>query len=240
MEPEVEQYIKPLISAKEFLNNENRWCFWLINASPTNIKNSRLLLERITKVKEFRLSSTREQTRKKADYPSLFAEIRQPETDYIIIPLTTSENRQYIPLGFVDKDIIANNSVSFIQSDDKYLFGILTSRMHMTWMRYVCGRLKGDYRYSNTLVYNNFPFPSDVSDDLKEKIRSHVTEILKIRDKYGDTLANLYDPLIMPPDLKKAHEKLDKLVDKCYQSKVFKNDEERMKLLFKLYSGCGA
>lgn len=235
-EPLLEKYIKPLVSSKEFLNGGNRWCFWLENIKPSDIKSSKILTKRIENVKKFRLSSTRQQTRKKANYPTLFAEIRQPETDYIVIPLTTSENREYIPLSFVDKNIIANNTVSLISSDDKYLFGILISKMHMTWMRYVCGRLKGDYRYSNTLVYNNYPFPTSVSDVLKDKIRNQVSELLNIRDKYDDTLANLYDPLVMPSDLKKAHEKLDKLVDKCYRSKSFENDEERMKLLFKLYS----
>ncbi|RAP43737.1 MAG: hypothetical protein BZ135_09110 [Methanosphaera sp. rholeuAM6] len=235
-EPNLKQYIKPLISSKEFLNGKNRWCFWLENAKPSDLKASIILTERINNIKHFRLASTRKQTRQKAEYPTLFAEIRQPETDYIVIPLTTSENRDYIPLSFVDKDIISNNTVSLISSDDKYLFGILTSKMHMTWMRYVCGRLKGDYRYSNTLVYNNYPFPTDVKDDLKDKIRSKVDELLEIRDEYDDTLANLYDPLLMPPDLKKTHQQLDTLVDKCYQGKPFRNGEERMKLLFDLYS----
>lgn len=106
----------------------------------------------------------------------------------------------------------------------------------MTWMRYVCGRLKGDYRYSNTLVYNNYPFQTDVKDDLKDKIRAKVDELLEIREKYDDTLANLYDPLLMPPDLKKTHQQLDTIVDKCYQNKPFRNNEERMKFLFDLYS----
>ena len=235
-EPNIKKYIKPLISAKEFLNGGNRWCLWLDGAKPADIKNSKILSERIEKVKAFRLASSRKQTQKKAEYPTLFAEIRQPKTDYIVIPLTTSENRDYIPLSFVDKDIISNNTVSLISSDDKYLFGILTSKMHMTWMRYVCGRLKGDYRYSNTLVYNNYPFQTDVKDDLKDKIRAKVDELLEIREKYDDTLANLYDPLLMPPDLKKTHQHLDTIVDKCYQNKPFRNDEERMKFLFDLYS----
>lgn len=238
-EPELSKYIKPLISAKELLNGRNRWCFWLENAKPSDIKKSKILTERINNVKQFRLASTREQTRKKAEYPTLFAEIRQPKTDYIVIPLTTSENREYIPLSFVDKCIISNNTVSLISSDDKYLFGILTSKMHMTWMRYVCGRLESRYRYSNTLVYNNYPFPTNVNNDLKNKIRKKVDELLSIREKYDDTLVNLYNPLLMPPDLKKVHQQLDVLVDRCYQNKSFESDEERMILLFNLYSTMG-
>ena len=238
-EPHIKKFIKPIINAKEFLNNKHRYCLWLKDVPPNELKSSKIIMERVKKVKMFRDNSKRKNTNKMSQYPTLFGEERQPINDFVVIPVTTSENREYIPIGYINNSIIVTNQLLVIDSDDKYLFGILTSKMHMTWMRYVCGRLKGDYRYSNTLVYNNYPFPSDVSDDLKDKIRSQVTEILKIRDKYDDTLANLYDPLIMPPDLKKAHEKLDKLVEKCYQSKDFKNDEERMKLLFKLYSDYG-
>lgn len=147
--------------------------------------------------------------------------------NYILIPLTTSENREYLPIVFVSKDIIVNNTSSFIPSDDKCLFGIVSSKMHMTWMRYTAGRLEGRYRYSNTIVYNTFPFPI-VSPRYKSQIISHVQEILDIRESYkNQTYAELYGKY-MPLELRRAHEKLDIAVDKCYGSQKFKNENERI------------
>uniref|UniRef100_UPI0038643E58 type IIL restriction-modification enzyme MmeI n=1 Tax=Methanobrevibacter sp. TaxID=66852 RepID=UPI0038643E58 len=235
-EPLSKKYVKRLISTKEYLNNEKRYCLWLVDALPSDLKSMPTVLDRINKVKEFRLNSTREQTRKLAAYPSKFAEIRQPKTDYILIPLTTSENREYLPIGFVDKNIIANNSASFIESDDKFLFGVITSKMHMVWMEYVCGRLESRYRYSNTLVYNNFPFPHEVSEKEKNNVKKQVDNILNIRNFYSEeTLADLYDPILMPDDLKKAHHELDILIDKLYRKKPFLDNNERMVFLLKEY-----
>lgn len=235
-EPLSEKYIKPLIGAREYLNNNHRYCLWLTDVIPSDLKQMPLVMDRIQKVKQFRLDSTRKQTRLLANYPTEFAEIRQPKTDYILIPLHSSENREYVPIGFISKDVISLNSVSFIESDDLVLFGILTSKMHMTWMRTVCGRLESRYRYSATIVYNNFPFPKHISGPLYDKIKTVSEEILNIRKKYEDeTLANLYTPLLMPSDLRRAHDKLDALVDKAYGKNKFKNDDDRMKFLFDLY-----
>ena len=195
-----------------------------------------LVMERVEQVKEFRLNSTRKQTKLLADYPREFAEIRQPDSYYILVPRHTSENREYVPMGFFDKNNIVSDTCSFVPNASLYDFGILTSKMHMTWMSYVCGRLKGDYRYSATIVYNNFPFPKEIPETLCQKIKEASEDILLIREKYVDeSLSNLYDPMLMPSDLRKAHRKLDDLVDKAYSNDKFVNDDDRMKLLFDLY-----
>ena len=235
-EPESQLFIKKLISAKEYLNNENRFCLWLKDITPSQLSNCPIVKEKIQKVKEHRLNSSREATKKLARYPQIFGEDRQPNNDYILIPLTTSENREYIPISIMNKNIISNNTNGIVNTNDKYIFGILTSKMHMVWMKYVCGRLKGDYRYSISLVYNNFPFPKNISENNKNEIRMSVDKILRIRQKYADeSLSNLYNPLLMPIDLKKSHEKLDKLVDKSYGNKKFKNENDRIEFLFKKY-----
>ena len=236
-EPISEKFIKRLITAKEYINGENmRWCLWLVDVSPSELKAMPSVVKRIEKVREFRLASERDNTVRAADTPSLFAEIRQPTTDYIIIPSHSSENREYIPMGFVEKDNIANNSTSFVESDDKYVFGVLTSKMHMAWVSYVCGRIKGDYRYSNTIVYNNFPFPREVSEVNKDKVRECCNKVLEVRESFpGESLADLYSPQLMPPALINAHKDLDKAVDKCYRSEKFEDDMDRIKFLFDLY-----
>ena len=232
-----EKYIRPLIGARQYLNNEKRYCLWLEDVLPSELQKMPLVLNRVNDVKAFRLESPREQTRNLAKYPTLFAEIRQPKTDYILVPLTTSENRDYVPIGFMDKDIIVNNSVSVIESDDLLLFAVLTSKMHMTWMRYVCGRLESRYRYSASIVYNNFPFPEKISEQLSDKIIKTSENLLEIREKYSsERLADLYNPILMPNDLRKCHEQLDNLIDKTYRNKKFIDDNDRMNFLFKKYS----
>ena len=235
-EPLAKKYIKPLLSAKEFLSGKNRWCLWLEDLNPQDLKNMPLVKERIEKVKEIRLKSSRAATRKLAEFPMLFGEIRQPKSDYIAIPLNSSGNRVYIPIGYFNKNIIVNNTISIIETTSLYYFGIITSMMHMTWVKYIAGRIKSDYRYSNELVYNNFPFPQNVSDKKREIVEQKAKEILEIRDEFKESsLADLYDPLSMPVKLKKAHIELDKAVDRCYTNKTFKNEKERIEFLFKLY-----
>lgn len=195
-----------------------------------------IVKQRVEKVKKYRMASKREATKKLADFPTQFGENRQPKTDYVLIPRHSSENREYVPFGFFNPNYIVSDSCLCIPSANLYEFGIISSKMHMTWMRYVCGRLKGDYRYSASIVYNNFPFPTNISEKNKNKIINDAQTILDVREKYSDeSLANLYDPLSMPPELKKAHLNLDKSVDKTYRSKKFKDDNDRMKLLFNLY-----
>jgi hypothetical protein len=235
-EPLSEKYIKPLLSASEFLNGKNRWCLWLEDLNPNDLKSMPLVKQRVENVKKLREESSRETTKKLAEYPTLFGEIRQPKTEYIGIPLNTSGNRIYIPFGYFSKDVISNNTMSLIENSSLFQFGVLTSIMHMTWIKYVCGRIKSDYRYSKDLVYNNYPFPKNVSEKQKKAVEEKAQNVLNIRSQFSDcSLADLYDPLSMPPNLKKAHQELDKAVDNCYGSKLFKNDKERIEFLFGLY-----
>lgn len=176
-EPSAKKWIRPLISAREYLNGESRYCLWLKEITPTELSNLPEVYKRVQKVREFRLNSVAESTRKRAEYPTLFVQNNNPKTDYILVPLTTSENREYVPISFVDKKFIPNNSTSFVHSDDKYIMGVIMSKMHMTWMSYICGRLKGDFRYSSVLVYNNFPFPKNIDDNKRENIISKVQSI---------------------------------------------------------------
>lgn len=236
LEPKAEPYIKPMLSAREFLNNQKRWCLWLVGISPSEFRQLKEVNRRVEEVKRIRETSTREATQKLADFPTLFGENRQPETDYVLIPRHSSENRKYIPFGFFSKDYIASDSCLSVSNATKYDFGILTSEMHMTWVKYTCGRIKSDYRYSNEVVYNNYPFPQDVSDKQKERVEAAAQAVLDARAKYPDSsLADLYDPLAMPPDLVKAHKELDKAVDLCYRPQVFAGERSRIEFLFDLY-----
>jgi hypothetical protein len=234
-EPKAEQYILSLISAREFLNGKKRWCLWLEDINPKELLSMPLVMQRVESVKNFREDSIAPSTQKHAATPTLFRDRKRPDT-FIVIPSTTSENRAYIPMGFFDKNNIANNSCHMIPDGDLFLFGQLTSLMHMAWVKYTCGRLKSDYRYSKDLVYNNYPFPKNISDKNKKQVEEKAQEILNIRAEFKESsLADLYNPLAMPPRLKKAHQSLDKAVDKCYTTKTFKNDKERIEFLFELY-----
>ena len=235
-EPEAEKFIKKLISAKEYLNNGNRYCLWLVDITPSELNNLPITKQRVEKVRQHRLESIREATRILAEYPTLFGENRQPKNDYILVPRHSSENREYVPFGFFNSDYIVSDSCLCIPNADLFDFGIISSKMHMTWMRYVCGRLKGDYRYSNKIVYNTFPFPNNVTEGNMLKVIDAVQLLLNERDKFkNESLAQLYDPNIMPPSLWNAHKKLDNAVDKCYRRKKFKDDIDRIKFLFDLY-----
>jgi hypothetical protein len=193
-------------------------------------------MERVQAVRSFRQKSKKGATVQLADVPYLFAEIRQPNTDYLIIPLVSSENRRYIPLGFVSSNVIVNNAVSIVPNATLYHFGVLTSIMHNAWMRQVCGRLESRYRYSNNLVYNNFPFPKEPTDKQRENVTRTAQGILDARLKFpGATLADLYDPLTMPKELLDAHRANDEAVDACYGKQRFKNELERLEFLFDLY-----
>ena len=189
--------------------------------------------QRIEELKIIREKSSRPQL---AAIPHLFAQITQPlGIPFIIIPAVSSEHRNYIPMGYLDENNIAANSCMVVGTDEKWLFGILTSLMHMAWVKTVGGRLKTDYRYSAQLCYNTFPFPK-ISDSKKQEIEEAAEEVLLVREDYpGKTLAELYDPDKMPDDLREAHHRLDLIVESCYQEKPFANDEERLECLFKLY-----
>ncbi len=234
-EPDAEKFIKPFISAKEFLNGGERYCLWLVDIQPNELKKMPEILKRVEAVRKFRSESVAASTRAYSSH-TLFRQVTQPKSDYILVPRTTSENRRYIPLGFFTADNIVSDTCQAIPNGDLYLFGMLTSEMHMTWVKYVCGRLKSDYRYSKDIVYNNYPFPENVSEKQKQKVETAAQKVLETRAKYPDSsLADLYDPLTMPPDLLKAHQALDKAVDLCYRPQPFVSELNRIEYLFSLY-----
>ena len=234
-EPNARKYIKKLIGAKEFINNYERYCLWLTNISPAEIKSMPLVYERISKVREMRLRSSDAGTRKLADYPHLFRETNNPDT-FIIVPSVSSEQRRYVPMGFLNKDTIPTNLVLIIPDATLYHFGILESNVHMAWMRAVCGRLKSDYRYSKDIVYNNFPWPNP-TDEQREKIERTAQAILDARAKYADSsLADLYDPVLMPPELRKAHQDNDRAVMQAYAFSLKMTESDCVAALFEQYS----
>jgi hypothetical protein len=234
-EPKAEKYIKPLISAYEFLNGEKRWCIWLVGAEPSELKLLPNVLKRVEAVKKFRLDSVAPSTQKFAATPTLFRDRNQPET-YILIPSTTSENRKYIPLGFFGKDDIANNSCHTVPNGNLYHFGILMSSMHMAWVKSVCGRLESRFRYSKDIVYNNYPWPETPTDKQLKAIETAAQKVLDARLEFPkSSLSDLYDPLTMPPTLIKAHNELDKAVDLAYRPQPFTSEAKRMEFLFELY-----
>lgn len=193
-------------------------------------------MKRVESVKQFRLKSTKAATVKWAQMPTLFTENRQPTTNYVLIPRHSSENRKYIPFGFFSKDCIVADSCNSIPKASKYHFGILVSDMHNVWIKYVCGRIKSDYRYSNDIVYNNFPWPDNPTDKQKEAVEKAAQGVLDARAQFPDSsLADLYDPNTMPPVLVKAHQALDKAVDLCYRPQPFPNETKRIEFLFELY-----
>lgn len=234
-EPHAGKFIKPLISAREFLNNQQRWCLWLVDAKPFELKQLPEVLKRIEAVKQFRLSSVAPSTQKFAAIPALFRDRNNPDT-YILIPSTTSENRKYIPMGFFDKSSIANNSCHIVPNGTLYHFGVLMSAMHMTWVKYVSGRLKSDFRYSKDIVYNNYAWPLDPTEKQIATIEQKAQQVLDARAQFPmSSLAQLYDTLTMPYSLTKAHQELDKAVDVAYRSQPFPNEVKRMEFLFNLY-----
>ena len=247
-EPEAGKYVREFLGAEEFINGKKRYCLWLINANPAELRKMPLIMKRVEAVKKLRTGSGRSATRNMAAYPYLFAENRQPETgNYLLIPSTSSERRSYIPIGFLSSDVIASNANLVIPNATLYEFGILTSSIHNAWMRIVAGRLKSDYRYSNEIVYNNFPWPdlsgsnTDISPkrrdkEIKEKIEQTAQTILDTRAKYHDaTLADLYDGIMMPPDLRKAHEANDLAVIQAFGFKPKMTEPEIVAELFRMY-----
>ncbi len=233
--PIAQKWIRPFIGAEEFLNGKKRWCLWLVGVGPSELRKSKPVMERVNNVRKLRLKSKASSTRKAANIPTLFTGIQQPNVDYLIIPEVTSEKRKYIPIGFVDKNTIASNLLYIIPKANLYYFGILTSIVHMAWMRAVAGRLEMRYRYSSSIVYNNFAWPNPTKSQ-KEAIEKAAQAVLDARKLYPDsTLADLYDPNTMPPELVKAHEKLDNAVKAAYGNKGFETEEEIVATLMKLY-----
>ena len=279
--PEADQFVRPFISAKEYLHGEERWCIWLNGVSPHLYSRLPQIMDRVAAVKAFRENSKREATRQLAALPSLFGEIRQPDTNFILIPRHSSENRRFVPMSYFMPTHIIGDSCLFVPDATLYHFGILTSTMHMAWMRQVCGRIKSDYRYSAGLVYNNFPWPRlnlpmqegdarvresasriywssyheswEDEDGVRQQpeppsvrltgdarkmaaVAARAKAVLDARARYPlATLAELYDPLTMPPDLVKAHADLDRAVDRCHRTAPFTSERQRVEFLFALY-----
>lgn len=236
-EPNSDHFIRPFIGGENFLNGGGRWCLWLLGIDPKELLSMPAVLLRLESVKKFRESSPKAATVAKAKTPYLFGEIRQPKNgSMIVIPKVSSERRYYAPLGFVDCNVILNNTLQFIPNGSLYEFGIIHSVMHMAWLRVVSGRMKSDYQYSIKIVYNNFPWPENPSDKQRQEIESSAQAVLDGRMQFpGASLSDLYDPLTMPPVLLKAHRELDKAVDAAYGQKNFKTEAERMAFLFELY-----
>lgn len=234
--PEAAPYLRPLLCAEQYLNNEKRYCLWLPDAPPKLIRENIAIRRRAEAVRTFRASSKKEATRRKADSPTVFDQIRQPTREFVVVPMHTSETRQFIPFGFFSADNIIHNSCSAIMDVTPYHFGVLSSTMHMAWVRQVCGRLESRYRYSNKLVYNNYPWPESPTDTQKEAVEKAAQGVLDARAQFPDqTLADLYDPLAMPKALRDAHRALDRAVDRCYRPQPFDSDRQRVEYLFGLY-----
>lgn len=233
-EPSSEKWLKRIVGSDEFLNSKERWCLWLVGINNEELNSMPLVKSRVDEVKSARLGSTDKAAHKLAERPHEFRDLNNPDK-YIVIPSVSSERRKYVPIGMFDKNTISSNLNHIIPNGTLFEFGILTSIIHNDWMRLVAGRLKSDYRYSGTIVYNTFPFP-DATDEQKQHIESLAEEILLARaSNAGMTLAELYDPDKMPDDLKQAHSALDDAVDKLYRPQGFANTEERLAHLLARY-----
>ena len=214
--PNNQRFIKKYVGGAELIQGKKRWCLWLKGATPKELQSSSIIMERIKATAEFRKSSKRPQTLELANTPALFGEIRQPDTEMLAIPKVSSENRRYIPISYISPDIIVNGSALIIPNASLYHFGVLISNVHNAWMRVVAGRMKSDYQYSNKIVYNNFPWPTP-TEEQKAKIERTAQAILDARALYPDSsLADLYDEVTMPPELRKAHQDNNKAVMQAY------------------------
>jgi hypothetical protein len=215
-DPSSEKYIRRFMGSVEFINDKKRWCLWLVGVSPAELRQMPEVIKRVTACKKDRENSPDAGRRKLADIPTLFREQVTSATNFIVIPAVSSERRRYIPIGFLPPEIIVSNLVTFIPEANLFHFGVLTSNVHMAWTRAICGRLKSDYRYSKDIVYNNFPWP-DATDEQKAAIATAAQGILEVRALFPESsLADLYDPLSMPPELLKAHRNNDRAVMKLY------------------------
>lgn len=235
-EPNATNWLRPIVGSDEFINALPRWCLWLVDIKPTELRAMPEVMKRVEAVREIRLRSPRETTNALAATPTLFGEMRQPTVRYFAVPKTSSESRSYIPMGYLEPDVVANTEIFTLPGASLFHTGILMSLMHMAWTRSVCGRLKSDYRYSAGIVYNNFPWPVDPTEVQIAAIGVAAEAVFKARaDSPTSTYADMYDPLSMPPELTKAHNKLNKVVDAAYGKKGFATEAARVAYLFQLY-----
>jgi hypothetical protein len=250
-EPDAKKFIRRFVGADEFLNGIERWCLWLEGANVGEFRRMKAVMDCVRAVAVYRKKSKRATTKELANTPAYFGEIRQPNCTYLLIPRVSSERRRYIPLGFMTPDIIASDAVLIVPDAELYHFGVLSSTMHMAWVRQVCGRLESRYRYSAKLVYNNYPWPVEPAESNKKRVEEEARHILDLRIELGDgksgflpsskkkgnsvSLADLYDPESMPKPLHKAHAALDRAVDRCYRAQPFVSERQRVEFLFALY-----
>lgn len=235
-EPASREFFHPWFGSDEFINGWQRWCLWLGDCPPDKLRMLPESMKRVEAVRQFRLRSSAAATRELAKKPTRFHVENLPTGPFLVVPNVSSERRPYIPIGYMNPPAMASNLLGVIASATLYHFGVLSSTMHMAWVRQVCGRLKSDYRYSNKLVYNNFPWPQDVSEKNTARVEAAAQGVLDARAKFpNSTLADLYDPRSMPADLARAHTELDRAVDLCYRPVKFDSERQRVEYLFALY-----
>ncbi|MGJ9493447.1 type IIL restriction-modification enzyme MmeI [Actinotignum sp. GS-2025b] len=233
--PQLSDAVKSFIGADEFINGKDRFCLWFTTDNHDKASTIPEVKRRFERVAKMRLASVRKATQKLASIPWSFDEIRYKPTDSIIVPRVSSERRVYAPIGYLGPDTVISDAAFAIYDAEPWLFALLTSKMHMAWLRAVGGKLKTDFRYSNTLVYNTFPVP-ELSASSKEELTKRALRVLDVREYHCEkTLAELYDPDLMPRNLREAHEKIDEAVDRLYKSTPFASDEERLAVLFAKY-----
>jgi hypothetical protein len=238
-EPDAEKWLRPYVGGDELISGEWRWCLWLKDANPTEIRSSPAVQERLKRVRVGRLESPTDSVKAFAKYPTLFTQDRQPDEAYLGVPEVSSETREYIPMAVLPPEVIASNKLQIIVGTSLLYFGILTSAMHMGWMRTITGRMKSDYSYAPA-VYNSFPWP-ELTDTKIKKIEDLAQAVLSARYSFpDDTLEVLYDADNMPPRLRKAHEALDSAVDKLYRRSGFRFERERVEYLFQLFETAAA
>jgi hypothetical protein len=236
-EPAAEKWFRRWIGSREFINNIERWCLWLGDCPPGELRKMPLAMKRVEAVREFRLASKSAPTQNIAATPTRFHVENIPDSEYLVIPEVSSERRHYIPIGFIEPQIMASNLVKVVADAKPFHFGVVSSQMHMAWVRTVCGRLKSDFRYSAGIVYNNFPWPENPSEQAVGRIEQAAQAVLDARAEYPEaSLADLYDPLAMPPKLLKSHQALDRAVDAAYSRKKFSGDADRVAFLFECYA----
>ena len=236
LEPQAKKWFRRWIGADEFINNYERWCLWLGDCPPDELRRMPEVMKRVEALRELRLASKSAPTQKLAATPTRFHVENIPDAPYLLIPRHSSETRRYLPMGFIDPASLSGDANLIIGKATLFHFGILSSAMHNAWMRYTCGRIKSDYRYSAGIVYNNFPWPDEPADKQRAAVEAAAQAVLDARAQFPQSsLADLYDPLTMPPALVKAHQALDRAVDACYRKAAFASDAQRVEFLFERY-----
>ena len=240
-EPSSKKYFKRWYGSREFINRSPRWCLWLGDCPPDVLRSMPTVMHRVKAVKKFRHESKSIPTQKIAERPTRFHVEFFPKDKYLLLPRVSSERRRYIPMGFILRSTLCSDATLVVPNAKLFHFGVLSSTMHMSWVRHLAGRLKSDYRYSAKLVYNNYPWPQDVAEPKRQAVEKAAQKVLDVRESYPEaSLADLYDPLSMPADLTKAHARLDRAVDRCYRSQPFPSEQNRIEHLFKLYEKLAA